>query len=143
MDTMFLACKHASPAMIRTVAGGAIVNTSSISALRARGLTAYTVSKGAANSQSRPITVLTASARTVSPPDPCIRPWSMPAAWATGTEQAHDARRQTSVLKREGTGWDIGGTVRFLLSDQACYIIGQVLVVDCGATLVGPSSASQ
>jgi enoyl-[acyl-carrier-protein] reductase (NADH) len=47
------------------------------------------------------------------------------------------------VLKREGTGWDIGGAVRFLLSEQACYITGQVLVVDGGATLVGPSRASQ
>src|SRR3984957_1004762 len=47
VDTMFLACKHAIPAMIRTAGGGAIVNVSSISALRPRGLTAYTVSKGA------------------------------------------------------------------------------------------------
>ena len=59
------------------------------------------------------------------------------------TEQARDTRRQASVLKREGTGWDIGGAVRFLLSEQARYITGQVLVVDGGATLVGPSRASQ
>jgi NAD(P)-dependent dehydrogenase (short-subunit alcohol dehydrogenase family) len=39
--------------------------------------------------------------------------------------------------------WDIGGAVRFLLSDQARYITGQVLVVDGGATRVGPSPASQ
>ena len=47
------------------------------------------------------------------------------------------------MLKREGTGWDIGSAVRFLLSDQARYITGHVLVVDGGATLVGPSRASQ
>jgi NAD(P)-dependent dehydrogenase (short-subunit alcohol dehydrogenase family) len=29
--------------------------------------------------------------------------------------------------------------VRFLLSEQARYITGQTLVVDGGATLVGPS----
>jgi NAD(P)-dependent dehydrogenase (short-subunit alcohol dehydrogenase family) len=45
------------------------------------------------------------------------------------------------VRKREGC--DIGGAVRFLLSDQARYITGQVLVVRGGATLVGPSRASQ
>src|SRR5262245_33663695 len=47
VETMFLAARHAIPAMIRTAGGGAIVNVSSISALRPRGLTAYTASKGA------------------------------------------------------------------------------------------------
>ena len=47
------------------------------------------------------------------------------------------------MLEREDTGWDIGGVVRFLLSHPASYITGQVLVVDGGATLVGPSRASQ
>src|SRR5436853_35676 len=46
VDTMFLAAKHAIPAMKRA-SGGAIVNVSSISALRPRGLTVYSVSKGA------------------------------------------------------------------------------------------------
>jgi enoyl-[acyl-carrier-protein] reductase (NADH) len=46
------------------------------------------------------------------------------------------------VLGLEGTGWDIGKAVRFLLSDQARFITGQVLGVDGGATLVGPSRAS-
>ena len=59
------------------------------------------------------------------------------------TEQARDTRRRASVLKREGTGWDIGSAARFLLSDQARYITGQTLVVDGGATLVGPNRASQ
>jgi NAD(P)-dependent dehydrogenase (short-subunit alcohol dehydrogenase family) len=59
------------------------------------------------------------------------------------SEQARDMRRCASVLKREGTGWDIGSAVRFLLSDQARYVTGHVLVVDGGATLVGPSRAPQ
>ena len=76
---------------------------------------------------------------TASHPAPSTRPWSILGI----TEQARETRRQASVLKREGTGWDIGSAVRFLLSDQARYITGQVLVVDGGATLVGPSRASQ
>src|SRR5207244_2843520 len=46
VETMFLTAKHAIPAMLRN-RGGAIVNVSSISALRPRGLTTYSVSKGA------------------------------------------------------------------------------------------------
>ena len=38
----------------------------------------------------------------------------------------------------EGTGWDIGHAVGFLLFDHARYITGQVLVVDGGTTLLAP-----
>ena len=44
VDSMFLMARQVIPAM-RRQGGGAIVNVSSISALRPRGLTAYTVSK--------------------------------------------------------------------------------------------------
>ena len=43
-----------------------------------------------------------------------------------------------SAMGIEGTGWDVGQAVRFLLSDQARYITGQTLVVDGGTTLRGP-----
>ena len=46
VDSMFLASRAAIPAM-RETGGGAIVNVSSISALRPRGLTTYSVSKSA------------------------------------------------------------------------------------------------
>ena len=76
----------------------------------------------------------------------CVAPGPVytPMVYARGmTEHARNTRRQASVLKREGTGWDVGGAVRFLLSDQSRYITGQTLVVDGGATLVGPSRESQ
>jgi NAD(P)-dependent dehydrogenase (short-subunit alcohol dehydrogenase family) len=41
VESMFLASKHAIPAMIETAGGGAIVNVASIAALRPRGMTAY------------------------------------------------------------------------------------------------------
>ena len=143
VDTMFLVCKHAIPAMIRTTGGGAIVNVSSISALRPRGLTAYTVSKGAVIALTKAIAVDHGAdgirANCVAP-----GPVYTPMVYSRGmTEQARETRRRASVLNREGTGWDIGNAVRFLLSDQARYITGHVLVVDGGATLVGPSRASQ
>ena len=46
VETMFLLSKHAIPAMIKTAKGGSIVNISSISALRPRGLTTYTDLEG-------------------------------------------------------------------------------------------------
>ena len=141
VDTMFLTCKHAIPAMIKG-GGGSIVNISSISALRPRGLTAYSVSKGAVIALSQAMAV-------DHGPDGvrvnCVFPGPVytPMVYEKGmTEQARDTRRRASVLGREGTGWDIGAAVRFLLSEQARYITGQVLGVDGGATLVGPSRAS-
>jgi NAD(P)-dependent dehydrogenase (short-subunit alcohol dehydrogenase family) len=83
VDTMFFTCKHAIPAMIRTAGAGAIVNISSISALRPRGLTTYTVSKGAVIALTKAIAVDHGAdgirANCVAP-DRCIRPWSMPEA---------------------------------------------------------------
>ena len=57
VETMFLASKAAIPEMIRTAQGGAIVNISSISALRPRGLTTYSASKGAVIALSRAMAV--------------------------------------------------------------------------------------
>jgi NAD(P)-dependent dehydrogenase (short-subunit alcohol dehydrogenase family) len=142
VDSMFLSCKHATPAMIRTAGGGSIVNVSSISALRPRGLTAYTVSKGAVIALTKALAVdhgpQGVRANCVAP-----GPVYTPMVYGRGmTDQARDTRRRASVLGLEGTGWDIGAAVRFLLSGQARYITGQTLVVDGGATLVGPSRAS-
>jgi len=58
------------------------------------------------------------------------------------SEQARAQRAKASVLKTEGTGWDIGHAVRFLLSAHARYITGHVLVVDGGVTLQGPERDS-
>ena len=58
----------------------------------------------------------------------------------TGTQSLKRGERPQYGM---GVGLNIGGAVRFLLIDQARYITGQVLVVDGGATLVGPSRASQ
>jgi len=137
VDTMFLAAKHAIPAM-RRAGGGAIVNVSSISALRPRGLTVYSVSKGA-------VIALTRAMAVDHGPDKirvnCVAPGPVytPMVYGKGmSDAARDQRRKASVLGIEGTGWDIGHAVRFLLSDLARYVTGHVLVVDGGATLRGP-----
>jgi NAD(P)-dependent dehydrogenase (short-subunit alcohol dehydrogenase family) len=142
VETMFLAAKHAIPAMIRG-GGGAIVNVSSISALRPRGLTAYSASKGAVIALTRAMAVdhghQGVRVNCVAP-----GPVYTPMVYQRGmSAEARDRRRRASVLAIEGTGWDIGHAVRFLLSDHARYITGHTLVVDGGATLSGPERASE
>jgi NAD(P)-dependent dehydrogenase (short-subunit alcohol dehydrogenase family) len=76
----------------------------------------------------------------------CVAPGPVytPMVYGRGmSEAARDQRRRASVLGLEGTGWDIGNAVRFLLSNHARYITGHVLVVDGGATLVGPARETQ
>src|SRR5262249_2225406 len=143
VESMFLLSKYAIPAMIGTAKGGAIVNISSISALRPRGLTTYTTSKA-------PIIGLTPAMAVEHAGDNirvnciCPGPMSTPMVYARGMSEAARAQRaKASVLKREGTGWDVGHAVRFLLSDHARYITGQVLVVDGGVTLQAPERESQ
>ena len=141
VDSMFMASRHAIPAMKETAGGGAIVNVSSISALRPRGLTAYSTSKGA-------VIALTRAMAVDHGPDGirvnCVAPGPVytPMVYSRQMSPAgREARRKASVLGIEGTGWDIGHAVRFLLSAEARYITGQTLVVDGGATLVGPARA--
>ena len=58
------------------------------------------------------------------------------------SEDARAARSKASILGVEGTGWDIGQAARFLLSEQARYITGQVIVVDGGVSLRSPERDS-
>src|SRR5262249_13710629 len=142
VDSMFLASKHAIPAMIKTAGAGAIVNVASIAALRPRGMTAYSTSKGAVIALTRAMAVdhgpQGIRVNCVAP-GPVYTP--MVAAQGMSTV-ARERRRQASVLGMEGTGWDVGHAVRFLLSDQARFVTGHTLVVDGGATLVSRPRAT-
>ena len=141
VTAMFLAAKHAIPAMIRSGDGGAIVNISSIGALRPRGLTAYTASKGAVIALTRAMAVdHGADGIRVN----CVAPGPVytPIVSSGGmSEAARDRRRRASVLEVEGTGWDVGNAVVFLASARARYITGQTLVVDGGVTLTSAARA--
>lgn len=139
VETMFLVAKYAIPAMLLTGDGGAIVNVSSISALMPRGLTAYSTSKGA-------VIALTKAMAVDHGRDGirvnCVAPGPMytPMVYAAGMSEAARAQRtRASLLGIEGSGWDVGHAVHFLLSGHARYITGQVLVVDGGTTLRSPA----
>src|SRR5512135_385779 len=140
VETMFLLSKHAIPAMIKTAKGGAIVNISSISALRPRGLTTYTTSKAAVIGLTQAMAVDHGKDHIRVN---CICPGPMYTPMVNRGNGMTDANRRqranASVLKIEGTGY----AVRFLMSAHARYITGQVLVVDGGVTLQGPERDSQ
>ena len=143
VETMFLVSKHAIPAMIKTAKGGAIVNISSISALRPRGLTTYTTSKAAVIGLTKAMAV-DHGRDHIRVNCICPGPMYTPMVYARGmSDQARSRRANSSVLKLEGTGWDIGHAVKFLFSGFARYITGQVLVVDGGVTLQGPERDSE
>jgi len=145
VETMFLLSKYAIPAMIETARGGAIVNISSISALRPRGLTTYTTSKAAVIGLTQAMAV-DHGRDNIRVNCICPGPMYTPMVYARGNGMSEAARAQranASVLKTEGTGWDIGHAVKFLLSGHARYITGQVLVVDGGVTLQGPERDSR
>ena len=136
VDSMFLMSKYVIPAMMER-GGGAIVNVSSISALRPRGLTAYSTSKGAVIALTKAMAVdHAADGIRVN----CVAPGPVytPMVSADMTEERRAQRVKATPLGIEGTGWDIGNAVTFLLSDGARYITGQTLVVDGGVTLQGP-----
>ena len=143
VQSMFMAAKFAIPAMIDHDkdggSGGAIVNVSSISALRPRGLTAYSASKGAVISLTRAMAMDHAADGIRAN---CIAPGPVytPMVYSRGmSDKAREQRRVASPLAVEGSGWDIGNAVVFLCSARARYITGQTLVVDGGITVAAPA----
>ncbi len=136
---MMLASRAAIPAMVRSGGGGAIVNISSIAALRPRGLTAYGTSKGAVIALTRSMAVDHArDGIRVN----CIAPGPVytPMVYAAGmSDELRERRRNASLLKVEGSGWDIGYAALYLASDEARYVTGVVLPVDGGVTISGPA----
>ena len=138
VTSMMLTAKHAVPAM-RTSGGGAIINVSSIAALRPRGLTAYSVSKGAVATLTQALAVDHGADGIRAN---CIMPGPVytPMVYAAGmSDELRNRRREASLLKIEGEGWDIGWAAVFLASDEARYITGAILPVDGGVTIRGPA----
>jgi NAD(P)-dependent dehydrogenase (short-subunit alcohol dehydrogenase family) len=136
---MMLAAKQAIPAM---VSGGAIVNISSVAALRANERAAYSASKGAVISLTM---VMAGQHARQGIRVNCVAPgqvWTpMVQAEARDDEvraALRERRRKGSLLKTEGTAWDIANAVLFLASDDARWITGQTIVVDGGMSIGRP-----
>ena len=135
LKPMFLMSKYVIPEMIKSGNGGSIVNISSISATRPKGLTTYSASKGAVLSLSQAMAVdHGADGIRVN----CILPGPVytPMVYSRGmTKQRRHQRQNASLIQIEGDGWDIGKAVVYLSSNWARYITGHLMVVDGGCSL--------
>ena len=135
-----LACKHAIPAMAAG-GGGAIVNISSLSAIRPRGLTPYTTAKGALIALTRALAIDHA-AQGVRANCIVVGPVHTPMVYARGmSEEARERRRRSSPLGIEGSGWDVAHAAVYLASDEARYVTGVALPVDGGVHVASPPRA--
>ncbi len=110
-------------------AGGAIVNITSVAARRAG--TMYGLAKAALESLTGGAAYLLGE-RGIR-----INAVELGALWTAAVadnlpEKAREPRRKMSALQTEGDCFDAASAVLFLASDQARWISGQVLSVDCG-----------
>lgn len=134
VKTMMLASKAAIPVLAKSDKA-AIVNISSISALRPRGLTTYSASKGAVIALSRAMAVDHAGEGIRVN---CIAPGPVYTPHVTSdgmSAELRERRRLASPLKIEGTAWDVANASLFLASSESRYITGVLLPVDGGVIL--------
>ena len=136
VKSMMLSGKYSVPVMA-SGGGGVIVNISSISAIRPRGLTSYTVSKAGVIALTKAMAVDHASdGIRVN----CILPGPVYSSMTAGamSEERREIRRKSSPLGVEGTPWDIAMAALFLSSSEARWVTGVALNVDGGVTLLSP-----
>jgi 3-oxoacyl-[acyl-carrier protein] reductase len=138
---IFLAARAVAPIMQAQADGGVLLITSSISGRRPRpGLTAYTVSKGAA------ITLTGALAIELAPKvrvngiaplavnTPMLSKFGF-AAQGESEEATHERLASVVPLRRLTQPADVAAAATFLASDEACGITGVTLNVDSGRHL--------
>ena len=115
--------------------GGAVVNVSSVSAVRpAPGIGFYGASKAMLISITELLAVELGPDIRVNAVAPAVVKTKFATALYEGREQEVAA---AYPLKRLGVPEDIGSVVAFLLSEDAGWMTGQTLVVDGGVTLSG------
>jgi NAD(P)-dependent dehydrogenase (short-subunit alcohol dehydrogenase family) len=134
VTSMVLMAKYVIPEM-RKVGGGSIVNIASVAGLQGgHPQLMYPTSKGAVVNMTR---AMAAHHGAEGIRVNCIAPGMVytPMVATRGmTAEIRETRRQRSLLKTEGTGWDVGYGVLFLASDESRWVTGVILPVDAGAT---------
>lgn len=115
--------------------GGAIVNVSSVAALRpAPNIGIYGMSKAAMRYMTEQLAVELGPTIRVNAVAPAVVKTVFARALYEGREEEVAKRYPVGRL---GVPEDIGSAVAYLLSDQASWITGQTWVLDGGSTLLG------
>lgn len=130
-------CTQAAVPLMRETGGGAIVNITSISGLRASTLrTAYGTSKAAlahlTQQQAIELAALGIRVNAVAP-----GPVDTAMAKAVHTPAIRADYHDHVPLNRYGLETELANAIYFLCSDQASYITGQELAVDGGFDATG------
>jgi NAD(P)-dependent dehydrogenase (short-subunit alcohol dehydrogenase family) len=134
VKSMMLMAKYCVPHMLAG-SGGSIVNISSVAGLIAGNPNLlYATSKAAIIGLTKSMAGhFGAQGVRVN----CVAPGMVytPMVASRGmTEEVRAARRARSMLGTEGSGWDVGHAVRYLLRDDSRWVTGVVLPVDAGAS---------
>ncbi|MQA63184.1 MAG: glucose 1-dehydrogenase [Actinophytocola sp.] len=115
--------------------GGAVVNVSSVAGTRpAPGIGFYGASKAMLTHITQELAVELGPDIRVNAVAPAVVKTQFATALYEGRE---DDVAQAYPLKRLGVPDDIGSVVAFLLSQDAAWLTGQLIVIDGGVTLTG------
>lgn len=142
VGSMVMMAKYAIPEMKKNDGQwrGSIVNIASVAGIRGGNPhLLYPTSKGA-------VVNMTRAMASHHAPDGvrvnCVCPGMVytPMMYGPGmSEEARESRKNRSLLKTEGTGWDVGAAIRFLAGDEARWMTGVILPVDAGSTVATAS----
>ena len=141
LKSVILPCKHVLPVM-RSQAGGSIVNISSIAAICSTPIVAYKVSKAGVNAYTQSLAVGNAKYGIRAN---VIMPGLMNTPMAVESRVGLDGKTREEVIaerdsrvplgRKMGSAWDVANAALFLASDDASFITGVALAVDGGSSL--------
>ncbi|KIX97456.1 uncharacterized protein Z520_06908 [Fonsecaea multimorphosa CBS 102226] len=139
VGSMIMMAKYAIPEMRKNQGqcAGAIVNLASVAGLRGgHPAIFYPTSKGSVVNMTRAMATHHGKDRVRVN---CVCPGMVYTPMMYGvkggmSDAERKARASRSILRTEGSGWDVGAAVRFLASDCARWLTGVILPVDAGAT---------